>query len=331
MNNKEKYMKFCDDKNIGIFSQYWWLDTVSGKDGWDVILNEKGGSIVAALPFSYSENRHGIDIHQAKLTQKNGVYIEYPSNQKYTSKLSFEKKAMKEIIDELEKRNLNKYTQNFDYTVTNWLPFYWRGYNQTSRYTYVIEDISDFERIYNNIDSSTKNMIRKAEKIVKIKENLDVDSFYEINKMTFERKGMNIPYDKDLIKKIESETKRRECSKSFYAVDEEGNIHAAIYLVWDKTSVYYLLGGINPDYKNSNATSLLLKNAIEFSVSMNLKFDFEGTMNEDIEKFFSSFGGRQVQYFTISKSFKFSIKDTLMFIVSNSTGFKKLLKSILKK
>jgi hypothetical protein len=331
MNNKEKYIEFCNAENICIFSQYWWLDAVSQSDGWDVILCEKGGSILAALPYSFTRSRKGIEIYQAKLTQKNGMYIKYPSRQKYTSRLSFEKKVMREIIEKLEKDNLCKYTQNFDYTTTNWLPFYWNGYNQTSRYTYVIEDTSNLEKIYSNIDSSTKNIIRKAEKLVRVKEDLDINSFYEINKMTFERKGMKIPYNYELLSRIDEECKKRRCSKILYAVDEEENIHAAIYLVWDKTSMYYLLGGINPSYKNSNSTSLLLKTAIELAAEMNLKFDFEGSMNKEIEEFFGSFGGKQIQYFTISKSFKFNLRDTLMFIVSSSPKLKRRLKLLLNK
>ena len=39
MNNKILYDKFCDDnKDILIFYQPWWLDTVCGSNNWDVLL-----------------------------------------------------------------------------------------------------------------------------------------------------------------------------------------------------------------------------------------------------------------------------------------------------
>lgn len=328
MGNKEKYIKFCEDMNINIFSQYWWLDAVSGKDNWDVILNEKGGKILGALPYSFDTTNKGLIINQSKLTQKNGIYIDYPNNQKYTSRLSFERKIIDGLIDELEKKDMKSYTQNFDYSFTNWLPFYWRGYNQTSRYTYVIEETNDFESVYNNIDSSTKNLIRKAKKIVQIKTGMDIEKFYKINKMTFERKEMNIPYSLELLKRIEDVCLSHNCRKSFYAVDKNNNIHAAVYVVWDKESMYYLLGGINPEFKNSNATSLLLLEAIKLAGRMNLKFDFEGSMNKDIEKFFSSFGGYQKQYFTITKNFKFDLKQSVLNFILGAPKLRKLAKSI---
>ena len=50
MTNKEKYRKFCQkEKDIPIFSKDWWLDSVCGENGWDVVLFEKGGEIWAYL------------------------------------------------------------------------------------------------------------------------------------------------------------------------------------------------------------------------------------------------------------------------------------------
>lgn len=328
MSNKEKYLKFCEEANVNIFAQPWWLDAVVGCENWDVILNEKGGKILGALPYSFDKTKHGLIIKEGKLTQKSGIYIDYPNNQKYTSKLSFERKTISYLIEELEKKDIKSYSQNFDYLFTNWLPFYWKGYNQMTRYTYVIEDTSNFDNLYNEIDSTTRNVIRKAEKVVNVKKGLDIEELYKINKMTFERKKMMMPYDIDLLMRIDKVCCDRNCRESLYAVDENNNIHAAIYVVWDKDSVYYLIGGINPNHKNSNATSLLLLEAIKLAGSMGLKFDFEGSMNKDIEKFFSTFGGFQKQYFMITKDFKFDLKKSLETFILGAPRLKKIIKKI---
>lgn len=330
MSNKEKYLKFCEETNVNIFNQPFWLDAVVGSENWDVILNEKGGKILGALPYSFEKTNKGIIIKEGKLTQKSGIYINYPKNQKYTSKLSFERKIINSLIEELEKKDIKSYSQNFDYSFTNWLPFYWRGYNQTTRYTYVIEDTHNYEEVYNSIDSTTKNIIRKAEKNVNVKKGLSIDKFYEINKMTFDRKNISIPYDLTFLKKIDEACKERNCREIFYAQDEENNIHAAIYVVWDNESMYYLLGGINPNYKNSSSTSLLLLEAIKLACSMNLKFDFEGSMNKDIEKFFSSFGGVQKQYFSINKDFKFDLKKSVVTFIMGAPKLKSLIKKFIR-
>ena len=78
-------------------------------------------------------------------------------------------------------------------------------------------------------------------------------------------------------------------------------MHAAIYLVWDKYSAYYLIGGSDPKLRNSGATSLALWEAICFASTVTKSFDFEGSMIESVERFFRGFGGNQVSYFHIWK------------------------------
>lgn len=279
------------------------MDAVCGERNWDVLLVEKGGIIVAAMPYCFIKKKDGINITQPPLTQKNGIWIRYPLNQKLTSKISFERNVIKEIIRELEKLDLVSYNQNFDYKFTNWLPFYWEGYKQYTRYTYLIEDLSDLESLFSSIDSNTRKQIRKAEKIVNVKEGLSLEEFYEINNLTFKRQKMQIPYTFEFLKKIDRACIERNCRVILYAEDYEGRTHAAIYIVWDEKSAYYLMGGADPELRNSQASTLLMWEAIKFSRSVTTKFDFEGSMIESIEKFFSSFGAVQKPYFNISKDF----------------------------
>lgn len=330
MTNKEKYIELCNStEDINIFSQPWWLDAVCESENWDVILYENGGKVLASLPYYFYYKGHKKLISQPLLTQKNGIYIKYPNNQKKTSRISYERKAIRTIIDSLENLGLASYKQNYDYTFSNWLPFYWKGFQQTTRYTYIIEG-NDIDNLYQEIDSTTKNQIRKAQKIVEVKEDLNIEEFYNINKMTFERKNMKIPYSLKLVKNIDIVCEKKKCRKIFYAEDELKNIHAAIYLVWDNKSVYYIMGGINPEFKKSEATSLLMWEAIKFSTSINRVFDFEGSMNESIEKFFSSFGSEQKPYFSISKSYCLNFKDFLIYIYMNSAKIKAFYKKIKK-
>ena len=85
------------------------------------------------------------------------------------------------------------------------------------------------------------------------------------------------------------------------ATDSDGNIHAAMFLVWSNKTVYYLVGGSNPKYRNSEAMTMLIWKAIEFGSSMSSEFDFEGTMVESIERFIRGFGAEQIPYFQLTK------------------------------
>lgn len=304
MDKKNKYHELCNkEQSMPLFSRYWWMNAVCGSKNWNVILIEENGKIIASLPYFLKEDKEGLKIQKAVLTQNNGVWIKYPHNMKYEKRLSYEKKIMNSIIDNIEMLKITKYQQYFHYSIENWLPFYWRGYSQTTRYTYVIEDTSDIEIIKKNFSSNIRNQIRKARKQVKVMEDMCIEDFFNLNKMTFSRQNLNIPYSLELLERLDYECIKRNSRKILYAIDEDRNIHSAVYLVWDDSSVYYLMSGSNPNYRQSQSLTLLLYESIKLASALNKKFDFEGSMKENIENFFRQFGAIQKPYHNIYKEF----------------------------
>lgn len=298
---KQLYRKFCQkEKDIPIFSKDWWLDGVCGKDNWNVVLVEKGGQIMGALPY-FTKKRWGLlRICMPELTQNMGVYIKYPSKQKYYKKLSWEKEIMSELIEKLPK--FDSFSQSFHYSITNWLPFYWKNYEQRTYYTYVIEDISlDTLQEICETDTRRRRRRRATSAGVEVIEAEDIDKFYELNKMTFKRQEANIGYTLEFIKNLYEICKKNDCVKMYFAKYQE-KIIAANFLVYDNNSVYYLMGGIDPEYKNLGAMDVVQFESIKFALNNNKTFDFEGSIMESIEKYFRSFGAIQKPYFHISKT-----------------------------
>lgn len=299
MSNLEKYRKFSEtERTVPIFSRGWWMDAVCGEN-WNVILVEKNDRIIAALPYFLQDK----EIRKAPLTQNNGIWIHYPPNQKYEKKLSYENRLMNLIIDEIEALDLDKFQQYFHYSLTNHLPFYWRGYEQTTRYTYVISDTSNVEELFNHFSSAVRNKIRKAEKNVTVKEDLGIAQFYDLNKMTFERQNVTIPYSFKLVSRIDKACESRNARKIYYAVDEQNRTHAAAYFVWDDESVYYLMAASDPMFRYSQSLSLLIFEGIKLASRLGKKFDFEGSMKRNIEEHFRQFGAKQFPYHHIQKTF----------------------------
>lgn len=304
MTNKEKFLTFCENTYVPVFSQPWWLDAACGEENWDVYVVEKGGIYVAAMPY-YLEERNGYRIiTKAKNTQNNGIIIRYPTDQKYTTKLGYEETIINEIIDYIESLGIDKYEQQYHYSFTNWLPFFWRHYNEITRYTYVIENTQNMDQVEKNYSSSLRNCIRKGQKMVHIHENdILLEEFYRINKMSFERQGKEIPYSFDFVKRIYEAGKKQQAVKIMVAEDDIGNIHSVAFLVWDEEAVYYLLNGTNSEFKNSQANCYLIHESIKVASRMGKKFDFEGSVIKSIEKVFREYGGIRKPYFRIYKSF----------------------------
>jgi len=299
VSNKKKYRQFCEQEStIPIFSQAWWLDAVAGDD-WGVCLVEKGGEILASMPYVFRK-RFGLTVlTQPKLTQTLGPWLK-PSSAKYSKRLSQQKDFMESLIDQLP--NYQYFSQNWHYSNTNWLPFYWRGFEQTTLYTYVIEDISNLDRVYSEFGHSKRKNIRKSESLVEVVFDIGPEEFYENHKMTLRKQGEEISYSFELFKRIYYEGYRRSQAKTIAAYDHEGNLHAALFVVWDKMSAYDLISTIDPDYRKFGAASVLIRDIIEYTSNFVRKFDFEGSMIEPVERSFRQFGAKQTPYFNVSRS-----------------------------
>jgi lipid II:glycine glycyltransferase (peptidoglycan interpeptide bridge formation enzyme) len=296
---KEIYRKFCSEQpSIPLFSQAWWLDVVAGNN-WDVCLVKKGDEIVASMPY-VTKKRYGLTfLSHPPLTQSLGPWLKL-SSAKYSKRLSQQKDWMQALIAQLPKYDY--FSQNWSYSQTNWLPFYWSGFEQTTRYTYVIENLSDIDNVWNDFETKIRTDIRKAENKynVKVRTDLSIDDFIALNKMTFSRQGKAMPYSPSFIIKMVTEAKKRNQCQWFIAQDDKGQNHAGVLIIWDEQSAYYLMGGGDPELRNSGATSLCMWEAIKFASTVTQRFDFEGSMIEPIERFFRGFGAKQKLFFTIT-------------------------------
>ena len=298
MTNKEKYKLFCkQEKGIPIFNKDWWLDAVCGESNWDVVLTKKGGSIVGALPYYINKKLWFNKIQMPTLTQTMGPYITYPLNQKYYKRLSWEKEIYSDLIKQLPKYDF--FQQSFSPQVTNWLPFYWLGFKQTTRYTYRIKEITE-EQLENEYETDIRRRRRKAVNLgITVVELHSVDDFFLLNKKTFNRKNMQIPYAKDIIKRIYDACIMYNAVKMFAAKLPDGTIVAVNFLVYDDSTVYYLMGGIDPAAKDKGGMDMVQHHSILFALQSDKVFDFEGSMVESIEKYFRSFGAIQVPYLQV--------------------------------
>jgi len=302
MTNKERYKIFCEkEKNIPIFSQPWWMDVVCEERNWEVYLYGKENDILASCPYYLKKDENKIT--KALLTQNNGLFIKYPINQKITSKLDFEEKIINDFCEYIKNLKLKKYEQQYHYNFTNWLPFFWQGYKELTRYTYVIENTSNLVKIKDNYSSNARKNINKAKKFLKVIETEDIELFYKVNKMTFDRQNKEIPYTYELFKKLYLACKERECCKLLMSIDVDGRVHSVAMIVWDENSVYYLLNGTDPEVKNYQGNSLLIDRSIEIASELGKKFDFEGSVIKGIEQSFRQYGGIPKPYFRIYKEF----------------------------
>jgi|GEM_PF-98611 len=296
----EEWDRFVDASPQGcIFCRSWWLRAVA-PDAFQVLVVRRGGRIVAGMPL-VRHRRWGFQtLHTPPLTQVLGVLLGPPASESYERRLSSEMELLAELIAAIPRAaHINILCH---YSFTNWLPFHWAGYQQTTRYTYVIESLADPEAVFANFAHSKRKNIKKAERLVQVREDMAPRDFYDHHAMSLRKQGAAINYSYELFERIHRATRERNAGKTWFAVDAEGRVHSAIFVVWDAKSAYYLISTIDPDHRGSDSATLLVRDAIAYVSKLTSRFDFEGSMIQGVEGSFRKFGAVQKPYFHLSKN-----------------------------
>jgi hypothetical protein len=280
-----------------LFAQPWWLDAVA-PGCWSEVVVENDGRTVARMPYVL-RRRYGMRLMAMPLlTASLGPAFATQSG-KYATRLARQHRMMDELIEQLPP--FDYFQQSFHHSVTNWLPFHWLGFTQTTRYTYVLKHLGDLDAIWSGTRDSVRRAIRKARKQVVVRDDLGLDRFLELNRKTFARQHMRLPYGPDLVSRIDAACAARGCRRMLFAEDAQGRVHAALFLVWNRDAAYYLMGGADTALRGSGAFSLLIWEAIAHAAEVSDSFDFEGSMLQPVERFFSSFGARQTPFHQVRK------------------------------
>lgn len=304
MNSKGIYKEFClkEKERIPLFHHPFWLDTVSGPENWDVsIIKGKDDQVVAAWPY-YKSTKRGISkLSQPMLTQYLGPLLNYPRNiQKKERKHSFELKTLEKCIQSLPAHTVFK--QGLHPGLQNWTPFYWKGFRQSTRYSYVINDIKNHETLWAGFKSELKNQIRYAEKNYQISLDESIDNLYQLNKKTYDRKGVSLPLSKEKLNEIYQATRTHLHADILTVRDSEERLVCSTLLVYDSSKAYTLLIGVDKNTKPKGAVQWMLSEAIKKASERVDSFDFEGSMIPEIEAVFRVFGGERIPYSVITKA-----------------------------
>ncbi len=300
MTPKDTYRQLCrTETSICIFAQDWWFDTIVGDQNWDVVLAEKNGSIIGAIPYHHKTKLGFSIITVAPFTRYSGLWLKYPAHQKSVSKLSFEQKTITELIDKLPP--FSDLTINLASIYTNWKPFYFKGFKQTSYYSYAQQAPVDPDSVWKNMDDGMRGTLRKAENKLTIEASDDILPLLNQSKVTQNDNNTIIKNASKVFQKIFTACQQQQCCKLTHAM-YDGEIAASLFMIWDNQCLYTLISGSNPKFNKSGALSLLYWDAVKIASQKQLAFDFTGTMVENVDPYLRDFGLQHTPYSIISKS-----------------------------
>ena len=298
MSAKACYHDFCHiAPDVPVFAQPWYLDACAEDGSWDVVLAEEKGRVVASLPYFYKQKGPFRYVTMPLFLKWLGPYV-LPE---FRGSLPREHELFKRLIAQLP--DFAAFKQNFYPTTTNWLPFYWDKFRQTTFYTYRLHQLRNLAQVEAGLGTGIRRDIRLARQKVRVVHDLPLATFYKVNQLSFTRQGLPTPYSEAQFQRLDAALAAQEARQLFFAVDEQDRVHSVAYLVWDRTTAYYLLAGDDPALRASGAGVLLAWECICYaSTVLGLDcFDFEGSMLPGVERIRVRFGAVQTPYFFVWK------------------------------
>lgn len=278
-----------------IFHEPWWLELAT-RGEWGVALVKSGEDVVGEMPYALSKGRIWRVSTLPTLTRSLGPVIKHgtsASEQDWRDRL----RIMSELIAQLP--DCARIHQILDPRISETLAFSLHGFAVSVSFTLQIAPERGEADVWMGMRANTRNVIRRAAERMTVLEIRDGDEFADFYEANLAQRKLNNMYG-PIMRQLVNEFVRRKAGLLLGAYDEEGSLQAAIALVWDSTTVYYLLSS-RSQRAHGGSISLLLWVAIRVARERCLTFDFDGIGSPGTLTFLSGFGGSLVQRLEVER------------------------------
>ena len=316
-NSKESFLAFFEkNEDLPLFLKPWYLDACF-KDEWEPVLVYKKTQLIGASAIPKSHNRKFFRVAKNKvLFPYLAVWTHSIPNQTYHSLGSREHEVLGVLASHLDS-NFDRVNFRLYHDLSNWLPFYWKGFTESSVYTYIVKSSAEKDDFRKAYSASTRQTIKKGlQQGIYVEHSKELSILKEQVLMTFEKKGVSFQADFDYVYRVVNESFKNNSADLLLGKSAEGVVHCAVLIIKDDKMSYYMLGGSNPEMRSSGAVSVVMDYAIESSLKEGLHFNFEGSMLEGVSEFFRSFGATRHTCHKVVKnnSLVFKLRDALQLL-----------------
>lgn len=298
-NSKSKYRALCNtDHKIPVFAQAYYLDAIS-EQNWDVIEARHKSGASAYLPY-FLKSKFGLkSINMPTYFPYSCItYNNIPESREKASKAK--RHLHNELFSNFPKQ---QYLRIFmDPSYVDGMSIYFGGHMISHRYTYILDNIKDHEKIFAGYSSNVRNHIRKSEDFILQTDKIEIGEFHTLLDLVFSRQKLENPYDSETLARVDEPLSSRGKRTILSLENKAGKTIAATYLIHDGSTSYCLLTATDPMERNHQPLSRLYNESIKYASRSSDQFDFLGSNIPQIERMIRDFGGTQTPYITLSKT-----------------------------
>ncbi len=276
-----------------VFHNRWWLDAATG-GRWEEIEVRADGA-VARLPYVVVREWPGYRVcTMPPMTHSLGwaVDLGVPAGPEATVRHV-------EVTRMLARRlaGFSGFHHKLGPQVTDTFAFGQAGYATSVQFTFEIAPQPE-EATWRAMRDKTRNVIRRAGERMMVDNAIDPEAFlafYEAN-----LRHRNLVNTAPRMAQVCAAALAHDSGRFYLARNDRRGLEAAVLIVWDHRTAYYLLATRAPTADNG-AISLLIWHAIRDAHARGLLFDFDGVGTPGSRLLFTGFGGVITPRYIVSR------------------------------
>jgi len=268
---------------------------------WDVAITYNGDKVSGVWPYA-TERKGNISIRRSPLlTAYSGPHIFFPHDLKESKRDNFEHEAITALLGKMPAAKV--WHLSLQPGLKQAGLFKGAGFDVHVKQTFLMDLEEGTDAVFARLNEDYRRNIRKAETELTISDEPQcLSQLYGFLKATLNNKDVQLYYTEAQMQQLFDACKGND-STALWVARKGDAVQAIVWEVWDDDCAYYLAGAKNPAEKDSRAMTALLWHAIKAAIRMDKKvFDFEGSMDAGVEKFFRNFGAERELYLTIQKN-----------------------------
>jgi len=268
--------------NSYVYAYSWYLDIVAGE--WDALVQ---GDYKRVFPLPFRK-KYGIKyIYQPAFSQQLGLF----------SKAPIENKSLEAFLSAIPKEfklvelNLNKY----------YIPNEGKGIKLKKNRNIELDLNFDYQQLAVDYSSNLKRNIKKAKKNnLQIIKNTKPE---ELIKLFKENKGQEVKAYSEMdythLNRLIYLLVHKGMGEVISVASSENNLIASALFVRDAHRHIFLFSGLSKEGKQKAAMPFLIDSYIQEHSNTAMILDFEGSNNENLARFYRSFGAADYSYYSI--------------------------------
>ncbi len=295
--NRRAYAHLCDDAGAAmpLMARAWWMEAVSrpaGKEWGAVMATDGSGRLVGAMPYQLTRRGPLTAMLMPQLTQLSHIW---------TAPEADRAEAVAATLRELSRqmrRDRVLMAQFADrLTEAERGAFIAEGFTLEERISLRLNDLSDIRQVEAAFAKYKKRKLRKAEaQGYTLDTGLTASVFTDMARQEITALHGSLLYPPAVLNELARAAIGRGCCRLFCARAAGGEVAAAVMMVHDETTAYYLVTPRSTAYSRLGAVEWVTREAIRWAATEGLVFDFEGSMDPGIARAYMSYGATVAPY-----------------------------------